>query len=88
MSEPDTARSEQQERLELDHDPGGQDSRKWAREDPDTGEVMQDPIQLEPVEGDGPPSDTEPDEVAVDAGPAVAAGPEQGALHIEDEPGD
>ncbi|MEV4050325.1 hypothetical protein AB0J55_03970 [Amycolatopsis sp. NPDC049688] len=85
MSEPDTARSEQQQRLELDDDPDGLDSRRWAREDPDTGEVTQEPIQLEAVEGDGPPADTEADEVAVDAGPAVAAGPEQGALHVEEE---
>ncbi|WP_233223919.1 hypothetical protein [Amycolatopsis sp. CA-128772] len=85
MSEPDTARSEQQQGLELDQDPDGLDSRRWAREDPDTGEAAPAPIQLAPVEGDGPPVDTEPDEVGVDAGPAVAAGPEQDALHVEQE---
>lgn len=56
-------------------------------EDPDTGEVAQEPIQLEPVEGDGPPVDAEPDEIAADAGTAVAGGPEQGALHIEGDAG-
>jgi hypothetical protein len=85
MSEPDTGRSEQQERLELDGEPepGGLDSPAWEREDPDAGSVSREPIQLEAVEGDGPPADTEPDEVAVDGGPASAAGPEQAALHVE-----
>ncbi|MEV6621771.1 hypothetical protein AB0M83_29415 [Amycolatopsis sp. NPDC051106] len=88
MSEQDAVRSEQQEQLELDDDraPDGLDSRAWERENPEAGSAAQRPIQLEPVGGDGPPVDTEPDEVAVDAGPAPAAGPEQGALHVEDEP--
>jgi hypothetical protein len=88
MSEEDAVRSEQQEQLELadDREPDGLDSRAWEREDPDAGSASQRPIQLEPADGDGPPVDTEPDEVAVDAGSAPAAGPEQGALHVEDEP--
>ncbi|SDZ23808.1 hypothetical protein SAMN05421504_11129 [Amycolatopsis xylanica] len=79
--------SEQQERLELDRDPepGGLDSRAWDRDDPDATASSREPVQLRPVEGDGPPVDTEPDEVAVEAGPALAAGPEQAALHVEDE---
>ncbi|WP_410667592.1 hypothetical protein [Amycolatopsis sp. cmx-4-68] len=86
MSEPDTGRSEQQERLELDGEPepGGLDSPAWERQDPDAGSASGGTIQLEPVEGDGPPVDTEPDEVAVDGGTAPAAGPEQAALHIEE----
>jgi hypothetical protein len=79
--------SEQQERLELDRDPepDGLDSRAWARDDPDAGASSRQPTQLRPVEGDGPPVDTEPDEVAVEAGSGPAAGPEQAALHIENE---
>jgi hypothetical protein len=65
--------------------PAGIDARAGAPEDPDTGAKPEQPIQLEPVEGDGPPLDREADEVAVDAGPAVAAGPEQAALHVEEE---
>lgn len=65
--------------------PAGIDSIPGAPEDPDTGAKPEQPIQLEPVEGDGPPLDREADEVAVDAGPAVAAGPEQAALHVEEE---
>jgi hypothetical protein len=88
MSEEDAVRSEQREQLELedDREPDGLDSRAWEREDPDAGSAAQRPIQLEPAEGDGPPVDTEPDEVAVDAGPAPSAGPEQGALRVEGEP--
>jgi hypothetical protein len=56
--------------------------------EPDDGELAREPIQLEPVAGDGPPLDTESDEIGVDAGPAVAAGPEQDALHIEEEAGE
>jgi hypothetical protein len=39
MSEKDVARSEQQERLELDREPepGGIESRAWERADPDSG---------------------------------------------------
>ncbi len=79
--------SEQQERLELDRDPepAGLDSRTWERDDPDAGASSREPIQLRPVEGDGPPVDTESDEVAVAAGAGPAAGPEQAALHVEDE---
>ncbi|MFF1607737.1 hypothetical protein ACFVYA_08140 [Amycolatopsis sp. NPDC058278] len=65
--------------------PAGIDSRAGAPEDPDTGAEPEQPIQLEPVEGDGLPVDREADEVAVDAGSAVAAGPEQAALHVEEE---
>jgi hypothetical protein len=87
MSEKDVARSEQQERLELDREPepGGLDSRAWERADPDSRSASRQPIQLEPVEGDGPPVDTEADEVAADAGSAPAGGPEQAAMHV-DEP--
>jgi hypothetical protein len=42
-------------------------------------------MQLEPVDGDGPPSDVEPDQVGVDAGTSPTAGPEQGALHVDGE---
>ena len=87
MSTPDTPGSEQQQHLELDGDPDGLDSRTWAREDPDAAGASQPPIQLEPVEGDGPPVDTEPDQVGVEAGSAPAAGPEQAALHIEEDAG-
>ncbi|WP_410613091.1 hypothetical protein [Amycolatopsis sp. lyj-109] len=67
--------------------PAGVEARagEGADSDPDTGVTPDQPIQLEPVEGDGPPIDREPDQVAVEAGSAVAAGPEQGALHIEGE---
>ncbi len=79
--------SEQQERLELDRDPepDGLDSRAWERDDPDTRASSRRPTQLRAVEGDGPPVDTEPDEVAVSGGSSPAAGPEQAALHVEDE---
>nr|WP_318307300.1 hypothetical protein [Amycolatopsis sp. MEP2-6] len=79
--------SEQQERLELDRDPepDGLDSPAWDRDDPDADASSREPIQLAPVEGDGPPVDTEPDEVAVDAGTVPAAGPEQAALRVEDQ---
>ncbi|OXM63477.1 hypothetical protein [Amycolatopsis vastitatis] len=80
--------SEQHQRLELDDDPGGLDPRAWEREDPDAVPASRRPIQLEPVEGDGPPADTEPDQVGVDAGSASAAGPEQAALHVEDDASD
>ncbi len=65
----------------------GIDSRAGAGADEDTGETAEQPVQLEAVEGDGPPVDTEPDQVGVDAGSAPAAGPEQAALHIEAEAG-
>ncbi|MEV6640697.1 hypothetical protein [Amycolatopsis sp. NPDC051371] len=89
MSEEDLVSSEQQETLELAEEPGTDDldSRAWEREDPDSGSASNRPIQLAPVDGDGPPVDTEPDEVAEDAGFGLAAGPEQGALHVEDERG-
>lgn len=79
--------SEQQERLELDREvePDGLDSSAWNRDDPDAAASSREPIQLAPVEGDGPPVDTEPDEVAVEAGPSPAAGPEQAALRVDDE---
>ncbi|MFJ7213454.1 hypothetical protein [Amycolatopsis sp. NPDC098790] len=84
---PGPAGSEQQEGLELDRDPeaGGLDSPAWERDDPDAVASSREPTQLRPVDGDGPPADTEPDEVAADAGPAPAAGPEQAALHVEGE---
>ncbi|WP_410590089.1 hypothetical protein [Amycolatopsis sp. lyj-23] len=66
----------------LEADPGEQ-----ADADPDTGATPDEPMQLEPVEGDGFPFDSEPDEVGVEAGSAVTAGPEQAALHIEGENG-
>jgi hypothetical protein len=89
MTEKDPGSSEQQERLELDRDvePDGLDSRDWEREDPDTGSASRQPIQLRPVEGDGPPIDTEADEVGEAGGAGPAVGPEQGALHVEDEDG-
>jgi hypothetical protein len=79
--------SEQQEHLELDRDPepDGLDSRAWGRDDPDTGTSSREPTQLQAVDGDGPPVDTEADEVAVEAGTSPAAGPEQAALRVEDE---
>ncbi|SED01259.1 hypothetical protein SAMN04489727_5995 [Amycolatopsis tolypomycina] len=58
-----------------------------ADADPDTGATPDNPLQLQPVEGDGPPADREPDQVGTEAGSAVAAGPEQGALHVEGERG-
>ncbi|MDX3189641.1 hypothetical protein PV458_14655 [Streptomyces sp. MN03-5084-2B] len=64
--------------------PAGIDARAGAEADQDTGEVPEQPVQLEPVAGDGPPLDTEPDQVAVDAGSAPAAGPEQAAMHVEE----
>jgi hypothetical protein len=67
--------------------PAGAVARVGEDADPDTGAVADQPIQLEPVDGDGPPVDREPDQVAVEAGSAVSAGPEQGALHIEGESG-
>ena len=85
---PDAFGSEQRQQLELDDDPGDLDPRAWEREDPDNGSSSRPPIQLEPVEGDGPPVDVEPDQVGVDAGPAPAAGPEQAALHVEEDPGE
>lgn len=87
MPEKDLAGSEQQERLELDQDvePDGLDSRDWAREDPDSGSASRRPIQLEPVDGDGPPIDTEADEVGEATGAGPAAGAEQAALHVEEE---
>jgi hypothetical protein len=63
----------------------GIDSRAGEGEDQDTGETPEQPVQLEPVAGDGPPVDTEPDQVGVEAGSAPAAGPEQAALHVEGE---
>ncbi|MET9000005.1 hypothetical protein [Amycolatopsis sp. Hca4] len=65
----------------------GIDSRAGGDTDEDTGESPEQPVQLAPVDGDGPPVDTEADEVGVDAGSAPAAGPEQAALHIEGERG-
>ncbi|MDQ7808899.1 hypothetical protein Q5425_34620 [Amycolatopsis sp. A133] len=65
--------------------PLGIDPRAGEGEDPDTGAAPEQPMQLEPVEGDGPPFDTEPDQVGVEAPSAVAAGPEQAAMHIEGE---
>jgi hypothetical protein len=53
--------------------------------DPDAGPVSREDMQLEPVDGDGPPSDVEPDQVGVDAGTSMTAGPEQGALHVDGE---
>jgi hypothetical protein len=79
LSEEDSAGLE----LAGDPDSGDLDSPTWARDDPDAGSASQPPTQLAPVEGDGPPVDTERDEVAVDAGPAPAAGPEQAAVHVE-----
>ena len=83
---PDDFGSEQQQRLELAGDSGGLDPRAWDREDPDAGPSSRRPVQLEPVEGDGPPVDT--DQVGVDAGAAPAAGPEQAALHVEPDAGE
>ncbi|MEA5365239.1 hypothetical protein VA596_37315 [Amycolatopsis sp., V23-08] len=51
----------------------------WQREDPDAGVSSREAIPVEPVEGDGPPTDTEPGEGVADAGP------ERAALHVEDE---
>ncbi|UJW32755.1 hypothetical protein L3Q67_02875 [Saccharothrix sp. AJ9571] len=70
-------RSEQNEGLEL----GDRDA--WA-DDPDvaTGDTEAPAQQLQPTQ-DGLPLDNERDEIAEDAGRAQAAGPEQGALHIE-----
>jgi hypothetical protein len=81
--------SEQQERLELDQDvePNGLDSRDWEREDPDTRSASRQPTQLRPVEGDGPPIDTEADEVGEAGGAGPAVGPEQAALRVEGEDG-
>ncbi|SFW79139.1 hypothetical protein [Amycolatopsis australiensis] len=89
MSEEDFARSEQQERLELDGEPepDGLDSPAWSRENPDAESAERAAVQLEPVEGDGPPRDTEPDAVGAAARDESAAGPEQEALHVEEERG-
>ncbi|WP_206784764.1 hypothetical protein [Amycolatopsis sp. MtRt-6] len=65
--------------------PAGIDDRAGETEDPDTGARPERPLQVEPVDGDGPPVDSEADQVGVDAGSAPAAGPEQAALHVEDE---
>jgi len=65
--------------------PSGIDAHAGEGTDQDTGEAPEQPVQLEPVAGDGPPVDTEPDQVGVDAGSAPAAGPEQAALHVERE---
>jgi hypothetical protein len=83
-SEEDAAAQAYAEETGISADVAGGSMAAEFREDPDAESASRRPIQLEPVEGDGPPADTEPDQVGVDAGSAPAAGPEQAALHVED----
>jgi len=64
------ARSEQQDRLELDAERPLDDPQAWQRDDPDE----------EP-----PPDDTAEDNAGENAAPSATTSPEGRAMHVEDD---
>jgi hypothetical protein len=82
----DEPRSEQTDDLELNQEPAELDPSTWEDEDPDYAAnpgAERQGEQLQPPAGEPPGSDREATQIAQDAGPSHALGPEQQALHEE-----
>jgi hypothetical protein len=82
--------SEQQEGLELDTEEQALDDPKtWRRADPDREPASTEDrpagAQLTKPGGGGEPGDEEPTEIAEEYEPSTTVGPEQQAMHVEDE---
>jgi hypothetical protein len=79
--------SEQENELELGHEPELENPRDWQAQDPDRAGYDDRPAeQLVAPDEDGEFGDDEPTEIAEDAGPSSTAGPEAQAMRIVDEP--
>lgn len=87
MTTPSETPSEQENELELEHEPELDNPRDWRAKDPDRAGYDDRPAEQLVAPGDnGEFDDDEATEIAQDAGPSSTAGPEAQAMRVVDEP--